>query len=203
MKKKISLSIKQFVILAIALISVTLILVYSVFAVNNYIKGSTGTVSAFVGAGGNIAGGIIGGIVAYIVAHIQIFSSLENDKNKSYLRVASLLKLMKAEFSYNKKLLTEFTNDLVECKHIEILEQITTQAWQNSSAEVSEKLTSDDLEVLIKTVTATNMLKLHFISREQSTTMDIKSEIIVLCEMLKEADQMLDNNINQLTSRRM
>lgn len=199
MKKRINLSLNQFTLLALAIILVTLILAYSIYAVNNYAAKSSDSLTAFVGAGGNIAGGLIGGIVAYIVAHIQIYSTLENEKSNECKKIASLLKLMKAEFSYNKKLLIEFKSDLVLGKHLNILEQISTQAWQSGSSEVCESLNSDDLETLIKTVTATNTLKTHIYPSSGVSTISIESDIDILCNLLNTTDNMLTRNVEKLT----
>lgn len=201
MKKHFTFTNAQLIVLIISIIVSTIIAIGIFYLIFINLGNTNDKIIATVGALGNISGGVIGGIVAYIVAKTQVSSSESRQEQQVLQKTISHLKLMNAEFNYNKKLITEFKDDFVSGKSLFVAKQLSINAWQNNSAEVSEKLSNDNLETLLNTVTATNLLKLHIESNEkigqEHITLD---EIEELCTMLEETTTMLNKNIQRLTS---
>jgi len=102
---KVALSLKQFLILTIAIFIVAYISIIMSEALKNYASTGADWVSALIQALGNVTGGIIGGIVAYLVAAFQIQRQTEIQHQEHIKGVITKLKLIRHELKDNLAIL--------------------------------------------------------------------------------------------------
>ncbi|PIC65380.1 hypothetical protein CSV79_01805 [Sporosarcina sp. P13] len=179
----------------ISVIISTLFMSIIIYLVTTHLLSNDDRVIATISALGNISGGIIGGFVAFLVAKTQISSSLKNEKRISTNSVISHLKLLKSEFTYNKKLIEEFKEDIIGQINVDVIDQLSTEAWSSSSSKISTELSDDDLMSILTTATTTNLLKVHI---KNNRTDNIETELDDLCSFLSETISLLDENIKKL-----
>lgn len=194
--KEIKLSIKQLSGIIISVLISALFIGFIIYMIITHLLNADDKIIAIVGALGNISGGVIGGLVAFIVAKTQISSTIKNEEIALNYNVISHLKLLKSEFNYNKNLIIEFKDDIINQQNLEIVEQLSTVSWSNSSPQISSKLSDDDLISILNTVTTTNLLKVHM---KGSRFENIETELENLCDFLDQTIILLDRNINELT----
>lgn len=193
--KEIRLTSKQLYGIITSVLVSTLLISSIIYMIITYLLNSDDKVIAIISALGNVSGGIIGGLVAFIIAKTQISSTFKNEKRISKNNVISHLKLLKSEFSFNKMLIIEFKNDIIEQTNIDVIDQLSTAAWSSSSPKISTQLSDDDLISILNTVTTTNLLKIHI---KSCKTESIETELDDLCSFLDDTISLLDDNINKL-----
>ncbi len=194
--KEIKLSIKQLSGIIISVLISALFIGFIIYMIITHLLNADDKIIAIVGALGNISGGVIGGLVAFIVAKTQISSTMKNEEIALNYNVISHLKLLKSEFNYNKNLIIEFKDDIINQQNLEIVEQLSTVSWSNSSPQISSKLSDEDLISILNTVTTTNLLKVHM---KGSRFENIETELENLCDFLDQTIILLERNINELT----
>ncbi|GLI83472.1 hypothetical protein ANABIO32_11650 [Rossellomorea marisflavi] len=187
-KIKIELSLKALIALPILGLIVGVLILNSVWVLNDLNAKNISYAGDLVGAIGNLIGAIIGGIVAYIIAAYQVQKTFEIERSKKNQENNATLRLLKLELSKNEKLLKGMKDDYLNPRKTDemvFIDFISLEHWENCASKIGIEVSEETLSQFMSVYRKLRLVKIKELTLDEAQYNELIDEINKITSKLK------------------